>query len=268
MSNTLNQAKGNGADPAGLSQIALQQGSNAYNAGQGSKDRADFQRHAEIGSKAPRRFLDAYDPSGLVERGARDQRGHEQQRVSPVPIGGAAGGTEGGEDPLRTEALGRKLRGAAWGSLDGLLHHADREALLNTFQQYMKISKQSAPQLASRIVMAMDQARGGDRQAIAAAERMMSNAWVLYVQALRAPTPGMIYGDPSVPSAAPQASIILRDAGRAPSLAAYLASVSSVNPTYAALRNAAFFGSIGPSSPSNLRTSSTSPVRALNGRPK
>jgi tetratricopeptide (TPR) repeat protein len=42
--NTLNQAKANGADPAGLSQIALQQGSNAYKAGQGSKDRADFQR--------------------------------------------------------------------------------------------------------------------------------------------------------------------------------------------------------------------------------
>jgi hypothetical protein len=32
-----------------------------------------------------------------------------------------------------------------------LLHHADRPALLNTFQQYMKISKQAAPQLASRM---------------------------------------------------------------------------------------------------------------------
>ncbi len=44
VANTLNQAKANGADPVGLSQIALQQGSNAYKAGQGSKDRADFQR--------------------------------------------------------------------------------------------------------------------------------------------------------------------------------------------------------------------------------
>ncbi len=42
--NTLNQARANGADPAVLSQLALQQGSNAYKAGQGSKDRADFQR--------------------------------------------------------------------------------------------------------------------------------------------------------------------------------------------------------------------------------
>jgi hypothetical protein len=32
-----------------------------------------------------------------------------------------------------------------------LLHHHDRPALLNTFQQYMKISKQSAPQLAGRM---------------------------------------------------------------------------------------------------------------------
>jgi hypothetical protein len=32
-----------------------------------------------------------------------------------------------------------------------LLHHPDRPALLNTFQQYMKISKQSAPQLAARM---------------------------------------------------------------------------------------------------------------------
>jgi tetratricopeptide (TPR) repeat protein len=44
LTNTLNQAKLNGADPTALSQIALQQGSNAYKAGQGSKDRADFQR--------------------------------------------------------------------------------------------------------------------------------------------------------------------------------------------------------------------------------
>ena len=32
-----------------------------------------------------------------------------------------------------------------------LLHHPNRGALLGTFQQYMKISKQSAPQLASRM---------------------------------------------------------------------------------------------------------------------
>jgi len=44
ISNTLNQAKANGADPGVLSQLALQQGSNAFKAGQASKDRADYQR--------------------------------------------------------------------------------------------------------------------------------------------------------------------------------------------------------------------------------
>ena len=97
----------------------------------------------------------------------------------------------------------------------------------------------SGPRLAGQIEQAIGFARGGDPRALAAAERLMSNAWVLYVQTLRAPTPGMIYGDPSLPASAPQASIILRDAARAPSLAAYLASVAEVNPTYAALRNAA-----------------------------
>ena len=42
--NTLNLAKTNGIDPMALSQIALQQGSEAYKAGTASKDRADFQR--------------------------------------------------------------------------------------------------------------------------------------------------------------------------------------------------------------------------------
>jgi tetratricopeptide (TPR) repeat protein len=44
MTSTLNLAKQNGADPSSLAALALQQGSNAYKAGQGSKDRADFQR--------------------------------------------------------------------------------------------------------------------------------------------------------------------------------------------------------------------------------
>jgi hypothetical protein len=32
-----------------------------------------------------------------------------------------------------------------------LLHHGDRPALLRTFQQYMKVSKEAAPQLAGRM---------------------------------------------------------------------------------------------------------------------
>ncbi len=97
----------------------------------------------------------------------------------------------------------------------------------------------SGPQLAGMIEQAIGAARR-DPRAVADAERMMSSAWVVYVQALRAPTEGMIYGDPSMPGSAPQAAMILREAARAPSLAVYLGATSAVNPTYAALRAAAF----------------------------
>jgi murein L,D-transpeptidase YcbB/YkuD len=111
----------------------------------------------------------------------------------------------------------------------------------------------SGPQLAGQIQQAIGFARGGDPRAIADAERLMSNAWVAYVQALRAPTAGMIYGDPVMPSAAPQASIILRDAARAPSLATYLEAVSAVNPIYAALRRAALAEGGSAAQPAVLR---------------
>jgi tetratricopeptide (TPR) repeat protein len=44
LANTLQTARTNGVDPSSLSQLALKQGSDAYKAGQASKDRADFQR--------------------------------------------------------------------------------------------------------------------------------------------------------------------------------------------------------------------------------
>ena len=111
----------------------------------------------------------------------------------------------------------------------------------------------SGPQLAARIEQAIGVARSGDRQAIANAERLMSAAWVVYVQTLRKPTAGMIYGDPGLPSAAPQAAIILRDAARAPSLGAYLEQVAAVNPIYAALRRAALADGAGAAPTAVLR---------------
>jgi tetratricopeptide (TPR) repeat protein len=44
LASTLQNARTNGVDATALSQLALKQGSDAYKAGQGSKDRADFQR--------------------------------------------------------------------------------------------------------------------------------------------------------------------------------------------------------------------------------
>ena len=159
---------------------------------------------------------------------------------SPVAVvagQGAAGAIDTfyrarGNAPLWFEA-GRESAAAV--ELVGLLRRAALDGL------------SSGPQIAGQIEQAISQARSGDPRIVAAAERMMSSALVVYVQTLRAPTPGMIYGDPGLPAAAPQASIILRDAAKAQSLGAYLASVSQVNPTYAALRSAALSSGEDPS---------------------
>jgi len=166
---------------------------------------------------------------------------HAEIAGSPVAIAasqGAAGAIDSfyharGNAPLWFEA-GRES--AAANELVSLLRRAALDGLT------------SGPQIAGQIEQAIAQAHSGDPRAVAEAERMMSSALVVYVQTLRAPTPGMIYGDPGMPARAPQASIILRDAAKAQSLEAYLASVSQVNPTYAALRSAAL-SSRGEASP-------------------
>src|SRR4030095_2796880 len=60
-----------------------------------------------------------------------------------------------------------------------------------------------------------------------------------YVQAIHAPTPGMIYGEKWVTPVVPSSFQVLREALNAPSLAQHLKSVSDINPIYAALRDAA-----------------------------
>lgn len=120
---------------------------------------------------------------------------------------------------------GRPTASAA--KLLGLVRHASIDGLSNSLE------------LARQIEQATAAVRAGDLLTVAKAERVMSSALVVYVQALRAPTPGMIYDDPGNPPSVPQASVILREAAGASSLEAYLASVSEVNPIYAGLRNVA-----------------------------
>ncbi len=95
------------------------------------------------------------------------------------------------------------------------------------------------PRLAGQVDGAVIAARGGSPAAIAAAERTLSNAWVAYVQVLQAPTKGMIYGDAAVRANVARPDQILGLASIAPSLIDHLNGVSSVNPIYAALREAA-----------------------------
>jgi murein L,D-transpeptidase YcbB/YkuD len=72
-----------------------------------------------------------------------------------------------------------------------------------------------------------------------AADAAVSDAWVRYVRALKAPVEGVSYGDPKLALAPPSAGAVLDAAARAPSLTAHVAEVASVNPLYAALRDEA-----------------------------
>jgi len=90
--NTVNQAKTNGVDPSALSQIALQQGSNAYKEGVQSKDRADFQRAIkflalsdQLQSSADAKFLlgaSAFSIGQSATTDANDKRSCELARTA------------------------------------------------------------------------------------------------------------------------------------------------------------------------------------------
>ena len=96
------------------------------------------------------------------------------------------------------------------------------------------------PALASQAEAQIARAQCGDAAALAAADRTLSSAWVQYVQALQTPPTGMTYADQWVMPRHDSAATILARAAAAPSLAAYVRSVSEVNPIYAQLRDAAW----------------------------
>lgn len=109
------------------------------------------------------------------------------------------------------------------------------------------------PQLAAEVEAALSKAQTGDPAAVQAAERVMSNAWIGYVQAIHAPTPRMLYGEKWVTPAVPSSFAVMRLALNAPSLAQHLKSVSDVNPIYAGLRDAAVSEAAKPDSANSAR---------------
>jgi murein L,D-transpeptidase YcbB/YkuD len=96
------------------------------------------------------------------------------------------------------------------------------------------------PQLAAQVQAAAAQANSGKAEDVAAAERVLSSAWVQYVAALKRPTTGMIYAYPVLQPQGGRADEILLTAAAAPSLQTYLATTSDVNPIYKQLRDAAW----------------------------
>ena len=98
----------------------------------------------------------------------------------------------------------------------------------------------SGPALAAQAQALISRAQGGDAAALRAADRLLSAAWVSYVQTLQRPPSGMVYADPWVTPRQESPIQVLQKAAAAPSLAAYVRSASEVNPLYAQLRDAAW----------------------------
>jgi murein L,D-transpeptidase YcbB/YkuD len=96
----------------------------------------------------------------------------------------------------------------------------------------------TGPRLADASEAAVERARGGGAVPRAEAERMLSAAWVMYVQALHWPTSGMIYADSAVAPEIPAPAAILAQLASAQSLAGLVERVSAVNPLYTDLRAA------------------------------
>lgn len=98
----------------------------------------------------------------------------------------------------------------------------------------------SGPQLAAQVQAAIAQAASGRPDAVAAADRTLSTAWVQYVQAIKRPTAGMIYAYPVLAPQGARTDQILLTAAAAPSLERYVESVANPNPIYVQLRDAAW----------------------------
>ena len=109
---------------------------------------------------------------------------------------------------------------------------------------------ESGPALADQVQGLLARASTGDANAAADADRLLSTAWVLYVQALQRPPTGMTYADNWVAPRTSTPEQILARAAAAPSLSAYVREISNVNPIYAEIRDAAW---------SNMQTSGGTP---------
>ena len=98
----------------------------------------------------------------------------------------------------------------------------------------------NGPQAAASVEAAVARAKStNDPMQVKAAELAMSAAWADYVQAIRRPASEMNYGDPALKGGIPHPDRTLALAEAAPSLAQHLLSVSSINPIYSQLRDAA-----------------------------
>ena len=98
----------------------------------------------------------------------------------------------------------------------------------------------SGPALALQAQALLGRASTGDATALADADRLLSTAWVLYVQTLQTPPPGMTFADSWVQPRRDTPIQVLARAAGSKSLADYVRTVSDVNPIYTRIRDAAW----------------------------
>jgi murein L,D-transpeptidase YcbB/YkuD len=139
-------------------------------------------------------------------------------------------------------------------------------ALIGALQRAPVDGLPSGPVLAAQAQALIARANAGDKDALANADRLMSTAWVLYVQALQNPPAGMTYADSWVAPRRDSPGEILARAGAERSLASHVSSVSSVNPLYAQLRDAAWAqyqasGRLDPRLAANLERARQAPFQ-------
>jgi murein L,D-transpeptidase YcbB/YkuD len=111
--------------------------------------------------------------------------------------------------------------------------------LIDDLQRASLDGMPSGPAIAAQAQALLDRA-SVDPAALAAADRLLSVAWVQYVEALETPPAGMTYDDQWVRPRRDSAATILARTAAAPSLVAHVRGVAQVNPLYAQLRDAAW----------------------------
>ena len=104
----------------------------------------------------------------------------------------------------------------------------------------------AGPQYAALVRDAATRARSGQPADIDAADRVISSAWVAFVQHMKRQTPGMVYVYPVLAPQGARADQILLNAANATSLPAYMGAAASPNAIYAQLRDAAVASGSAP----------------------
>lgn len=161
----------------------------------------------------------------------------------PVAPGSAATSPQSYVQPgsvdQSVDAFYAARRGAPFWLRAGPDSNAARE-LIGVLQRSPLDGFDSGPALAAQANGLLSRARSGNAPALASADRLLTTAWVMYVQALQRLPAGMTFADgwSRPPQQSPQE--ILQRAGAASSLAAHVRAVSNVNPIYAQIRDAAW----------------------------